>query len=185
MKTIELFDSEREVSFEEIKDHCEANEIPVPEEDSDKWWDIVNDIREWDCDDFRSDACYHFDLGLCLVKGYAGLWNGNAEGGKVMRINSANDLFFMDVDRVRVTLEDDGLVVYGYHHDGTNRYVVYQLTERGEKFIENHEDELSPRELHDRLIKAHLVKRVTKKLVFPKLFLTPWRAAQQWAALFC
>lgn len=168
MKDTELFDSDRDVSAEEIKEHCEANERPVPADGSDEWWDIVNSIREWECDDFRGDACYHFDLGRCLVRGYAGLWTGPAEGGKVMRVDRGEDLFFMDVDRVRVVLEDDGLVVYGYHHDGTNRYVVYQLTERGEKFIENHEDELSPRELHDRLIKAHLVKRVTKKMVFPK-----------------
>ena len=164
MNTIELFDSDREVSFEEIKDHCECNDIPVPEEDSDKWWDIVNDIREWDCDDFRSDACYHFDLGLCLVKGYAGLWNGNAEGGKVMRINSANDLFFMEVDRVRVTLEDDGLVVYGYHHDGTNRYVVRPLNKRGEAFIDRYGDS-GTRACHERLINGKMTKKVTRKMI--------------------
>ena len=168
-KEIEIFDSEREVSMEEIIDHCEANECEVPEEGSTAYWDIVGDFHQWECEDFRDDSLWRFKLGKCLVKGYAGLWTGPAAGGKFIEVNRGGDLFFMDVDRVRVVIDpEDGLVVYGYHHDGTNRYVIYQVTERGEKYIARHEDEYSPRELHERMLKAHLVKKVTLKDIQPE-----------------
>ena len=163
-KEIELFDSDREVTMEEIAEHCEANEWEVPEEGSERYWDIVNDFHQWDADDFREDALWSFKLGKCLVKGYAGLWNGHREGGTFMDVSKGGDLFFMDVDYLRIVLEpEDGLVLYGTHHDGTNRYVVYKVTKRGEEYIDRHEDEFSPRELHERLLKAHLVRKVTLK----------------------
>ena len=162
MKEIELFDSEREVSLDEIKDYCQNNEREVPTEGSQDYYDIVSEIQHWEAEDFQSDCALHFDLGQCLVAGYAGLWYGNAAGGKVMRIDSGADLFCMDVDRLRVVLEDDGLVLYGYHHDGTNRYVVRQLNERGKALVDKHGDEHTA-EFHNRLRK--LSRKVTKKMI--------------------
>jgi hypothetical protein len=162
MKEIELLDTDREVSFDEVKGYCANNDMEVPAEGTQDYYDIVSDIQSWDIDDFKEDAALHFDLGLCLVKGYAGLWNGPAEGGKVMRIDSGADLFFQDVDRVRVVLEGDGLVVYGYHHDGTNRYVVRQLNERGNALYSKNGDEHT-REFHERLMK--LSRKITKKMI--------------------
>lgn len=162
MKEIELFDSERSVSLDEIKDYCQNNEREVPTEGSQDYYDIVSEIQRWDTEDFQSDCALHFDLGQCLVAGYAGLWYGNAAGGKVMRIDSGADLFCMDVDRLRVVLEDDGLVLYGYHHDGTNRYVVRQLNERGKALVNKYGDEHTA-EFHSRLRK--LSRKVTKKMI--------------------
>lgn len=162
MKEIELFDSERSVSLDEIKDYCQNNEREVPTEGSQDYYDIVSEIQRWDTEDFQSDCALHFDLGQCLVAGYAGLWYGNAAGGKVMTINSGADLFCMDVDRLRVVLEDDGLVLYGYHHDGMNRYVVRQLNERGKALVDKHGDEHTA-EFHNRLRK--LSRKVTKKMI--------------------
>lgn len=163
-KEVELLDTDREVTMDEVRECCEANEWDVPAEDSDRYWEIVNDLRQWDVDDFKGDACYHFDLGLCLVKGYCGLWYGNCAAGKLMTVDSGRDLFFQDVDRVRIAIDsDDGLVVKNYHHDGTNRFVVYKVTPRGQKFIDNHDGEFSDRELHERLIAAHLVKKIRLK----------------------
>lgn len=162
MKEIELFDSDRSVSLDEIKDYCKNNEREVPTEGSQDYYNIVSEIQRWDTEDFQSDCALHFDLGQCLVAGYAGLWYGNAAGGKVMTINSGADLFCMDVDRLRVVLEDDGLVLYGYHHDGTNRYVVRQLNERGKALVDKYGDERTA-EFHSRLRK--LSRKVTKKMI--------------------
>jgi hypothetical protein len=162
MKEIELLDTDREVSFDEVKGYCVNNDMEVPAEGTQDYYDIVSEIQSWDIDDFKEDAALHFDLGQCLVAGYAGLWNGNAAGGKVMTIDSGADLFCMDVDRLRVVLEDDGLVLYGYHHDGTNRYVVRQLNERGKALVDKYGDEHTA-EFHNRLRK--LSRKVTKKMI--------------------
>lgn len=95
MKEIELLDTSREVSFDEVKGYCANNHMEVPAEGTQDYYDIVSEIQSWDIDDFKEDAALHFDLGQCLVAGYAGLWYGNAAGGKVMTINSGADLFCM------------------------------------------------------------------------------------------
>lgn len=165
MKSIVLFDSDREVTLDEIREQCESNEMEVPEQGSEAWYSLVNDFHQWDWEDFRSDAGLHFDLGLCLVTGYDGLWDGRHEGGKVLTISNGGDLVSMlsNCDQVVVSLEpDDGLVVTGHHHDGTNRRVVRQLNKRGVQVVECCGDERT-REYHARLKK--LSHRVTKKMI--------------------
>ena len=165
MKATILFDSDREVTLEEVKEHCESNGMEVPEQGSEAWYSIVNDFHQWDWDDFRVDACYKFDLGPCLITGYDGLWDGRHEGGKVQTINDGGDLVALlsNCDQVVVSLEpDDGLVVVGHHHDGTNRRVVRPLNKRGIQVVESVGDRRT-REFHDKLKK--LSHRVTKKMI--------------------
>ena len=52
-----LYDSMRDITDEEVRDFCECSECDLPEEDSDAWYKIVNDIREIDLEnDFLNVA---------------------------------------------------------------------------------------------------------------------------------
>lgn len=163
-KELVIFESDREVSMDEIREHCECNDMPVPEEDSHEYWSIVNNIREWDTEDFLCNAAgYKLNLGPCLIHGYAGLWYGHADGGKFVEINGPRDLVSLmdNCDEVKVVIDpDDGLVVYGYHHDGTNRYIVTQLTKRGIAYVDNH-GKYNTREYHNKILTT---RGLTKKV---------------------
>ena len=132
---------------------CECNEWEVPEEDTEEWWDKANIIKEGDLDCFKEGDCFR-GLGECLAVGSAGLWYGRVAGGTFLTVNKPEDLFYIvsNCDDVKVSVEpEDGLTVTGYHHDGTNTYVVRKLTEAGLKFREENEDEMSPRILHAKI----------------------------------
>lgn len=166
-EAIVLYDSSREITDEEVRDYCECSECDLPEEDSDAWYKIVNDIREIDLDDFRSDCALNFSLGKCLATGYAGLWDGRHAGGTIINVKRGGDLFQLvsNCDDVKVVLDpDDGLVVYGYHHDGTNRYQVRQINDRGLDYIYTHEEFLDRRTLHENLINGKMTRKITKKM---------------------
>ena len=162
-----LFDSSREITDEEVRVFCECSELDLPEEDSDDWYKIVNDIREIELDDFRSDCALDFSLGKCLATGYAGLWDGHHAGGTIIDVKRGSDLFQLvsNCDDCKVVIDpDDGLVVYGYHHDGENRYQVRQINDRGLDYIYAHEEFLDRRTLHENLINGKMTRKITKKM---------------------
>ena len=162
-----LLESQCEITMDEIRDHCEDNGRPVPEEGSTEYWELVGEFREWDCDDFKNDMCYSFKLGKCLVTGYAGLWDGRHAGGTIIDVNKGGDLFQLarNCDDIKVVLDpDDGLVVYGYHHDGTNRYTVRQLNKRGLNLIDG-ADDLNSQSLHERLLNGRMARKITLKMI--------------------
>lgn len=166
-KEIVLFDSMRDIEMDEIKDYCESNDREVPEENSTEYWDIVNHLREWEADDFRDNCSgMKLDLGQCLVHGYAGLWNGPSEGGILKTINGPSDLLEIaeNCDEVKVVIDpDEGLTVKGYHHDGTNTYHVYQLTDRGNAYVDKNSLFMDRRTLHHKLLGTKgMLKKVRK-----------------------
>ena len=140
---------------------------PVPAEDSDEFWDWVTDYSQREWDDFRSNFKYGPLAGtLCLVHGYFGGWQGNEDGGKVMRINTAEDLLKCiadHADRVDVWVDKDGLHISNAHHDGTDQYDVDILTEAGETWWREEREEGQDRETH-----AHLLETdgLTRKVDF-------------------
>lgn len=70
------------------------------------------------------------------IVGRLGLWNGNPVGGRII-YRHQNPLQFMgDVDRIEVTLDEDGLItILGHHHDGTHEMNLYVLTDNKLKKI--------------------------------------------------
>jgi hypothetical protein len=136
------------------EDHGEDSEVPG--DGSQEYWDWVNDMQELDFDDFKGNFPYTPLAGkLCLVHGYFGGWDGHRDGGKVMRMDSADDLFKCvagHADRVDVYLDADGLHVTNCHHDGTDHYQVEILTEAGERWWRDEGEEGQDRETHSTLL---------------------------------
>lgn len=164
-----FLDTTRIPSMDEIRELCECNEWEVPEEGSDKYWDIVNIIKEDDGDLFRGGCV---DLGWCVMQGSCGLWDGPSDCGTVAKIDDGKELLCFaytgrGIDDVRISVtKEDGLCVSAYHHDGTNHYVLRQLTPAGERYYQRWQDgeiDATVRQCHEKLFTS---KRYSKKINF-------------------
>ena len=149
-ETTYLFQSDREVTMEEIKDNCEANEVEVPEEDSTEYWEWVNTFRDWDWRDFEENLRFSKRLpGQVVITGELGLWNGRHEIIPVLADMAEDPVkFFGRFTRncggdceLEVGYDEDGLFVTVRHHDGTNRFRVLEVTDAGKRYIERDGDE--------------------------------------------
>ena len=138
------------------------------EEDSEEYWDAVNDMIDLEIEDFKTDAAFDFDLGECLVMATAGLWNGYRDGAGIRTITSGQDILnclSKDCDQCRVVLNENGLVMYGYHHDGTNVYTFYKLNNKGVEYWEKHEDDYNESKILQNLIRGKMAKKITKDMI--------------------
>ena len=140
-----LFQSDREVTMEEIKDNCEANEIEVPEEDSPEYWEWVNTFRDWDWQNFEENLKYSKRLpGQVVITGELGLWDGRHEIIPVLADMAEDPVgFFGRFTRnggteceLEVGYDEDGLFVTVRHHDGTNRFRVLEVTDAGKRYLD-------------------------------------------------
>lgn len=78
-----------------------------------------------------------------------GLWNGRAEGGKIINgLWNAISKCFEDYNHIYEYRRR--LCVDAIHHDGTNHFQIKELTPVGLDYVENH-PYMSDRELHQRL----------------------------------
>lgn len=139
-----LYESDREVTMDEITEHCEANERDVPEENSSEYWDIVHDFHEWDWEDFEGNIkCSKILPGQCVITGTLGLWDGRHEIIPVM-MDMAEDpiAFFGRFTRncgdfeMEIGYDEEGLFVRVSHHDGTNRFRVLEVTDAGQRYLD-------------------------------------------------
>lgn len=152
-------------TLEDVRDWKEDDSI---EEDSEEYWDAVNDMIDLEIEDFKTDAAFDFDLGECLVMATAGLWNGYRDGAGIRTITSGQDILnclSKDCDKCRVVLNENGLVMYGYHHDGTNVYTFYKLNNNGVEYWEKHEDDYNESKILQNLIRGKMVKKITKDMI--------------------
>lgn len=141
-----LYESDRDVSMDEIQEFCDLNEMEVPVENSSEYWDIVATIREPEWGDFMDNLKYSkvFPKKVVIV-GSDGLWDGRHE--IVPTVCDTTDLrkfwdkFIPNCDcEVRIGYDTDGLYVQVPHHDGTNCYNIRELTEKGQKYVDKCED---------------------------------------------
>lgn len=146
-----IYESDREITMEEIRENCEANDWPVPEEDSREYWDEVTHIREWDWESFEDGLKYTRQFpGNVLVTGHCGLWDGPRGTCCPVRVDDVVKFFRQFVPNTacyefRVGYDGDGLFVEVPHHDGTNFHHVREITPEGLKYLEQcEEDDCDP-----------------------------------------
>ena len=138
-----IFESERDVSNEEIAEHCEANEMEVPEEGSEGYWEIVNFLREIDWESFIGNlSCSRKLPEKAVITGALGLWNGpHRIVPKIADLAGDPKGFFqkfaLEGDfSMEVGYDNDGLFVRVHHHDGSNCFRVLEVTGAGERYLE-------------------------------------------------
>lgn len=96
-----------------------------------------------------------------LGTGYFMAWNGKQEGGIIVYNTSLWEMItrmclFETEDGPRVFIRDDGIIIIEEtHHDSPvvpSHYEIRVITHKGKQLINEEEDELSKRELHQLLL---------------------------------
>lgn len=126
-------------SYERYLEDCEANGIEPKDEMSYKYCEEwISSCEQWDYYEFFDNLAY----GKAYKEFYGieynlGLWNGNREGFVLKTFSNIVDAIkyalqsSRDYQDYKVTFEDGMIVVYCYHHDGTNTFKVRQLSKVG------------------------------------------------------
>lgn len=88
-------------------------------------------------------------------------WNGYYAGGNVIKGMMTVVSRCME-DYYELYHEGKKLFMSATHHDGTNSFKIKELTKEGERYFENHEHDMSDRELHAKLFNdSHLSRHPT------------------------
>lgn len=143
-------------NLQEYKDWAEINCITIPTRQDELEAAIIDFLEQnaqWDLDDLIWEINHQEKkegVKEYVVKANLGLWNGRAEGGKV--ISGLRRVFQMtSEDYTKIYIKNKRLHVEAVHHDGTNYYDIKQLTERGENYYENHKYDKTDREMIETL----------------------------------
>ena len=128
-----------------------------------KGWSSIEDVPESevfaemnaeetvDWEDFMASFEEFIGNNKFLIRGTVERWDGPAEGGFIFDTFSELSQAWTDCNYVKVWDENGHLYIECSHHNGSNSYEVRQLTERGEDYVSEHEYDMYPRELHDKL----------------------------------
>ena len=135
-------DTQRDIPYSEYVENCEANDREPEEENSNAYWNYVNDTLQIEHDDFKDNMKY-CKLFPMVAVGYDDLWNGKFRGGKVLK--NVDDLLglFCKCDNIKIWQDKDGFHINGYHHDGTNSADIRILNKRGKDWLNKNENEVS------------------------------------------
>lgn len=126
--------------YENYVDWCKENEQEPKGKDSEDYWQWVSDQAEIDYDNFFDNLHYaKAEKGFYMITFDLGLWNGHRKGyvenvytsmteAIKAALNSSRDYW-----DYKVAFENGNVVVYGYHHDGTNIMTISQLSKHGER----------------------------------------------------
>lgn len=137
---------DREAMFREFEDaYCyEPDEAELDT--------FIDEENARNLDDERYNVEYYekeHGVKTYVILADLGLWNGRAEGGKIIRgLWNAISKCFEDYNHIYEYRRR--LCVDAVHHDGTNHFQIKELTPVGLDYVENH-PYMSDRELHQRL----------------------------------
>lgn len=143
--------------YTDYVDFCEVNEITPEPENSDDYWNWVSEERQRNVDDFLLNLQYaKINDEPVMITGSLGLWNGTreiypmlVEGSdyekgnngewkyKNPAIKKAVEKCMNGMDDVKVEYANGEIVVYGYHHDGTNIFTINKLSKKGINVVLN------------------------------------------------
>lgn len=96
-----------------------------------------------------------------VVQAKLGLWNGVHEGGKVV-FGMERLISLCMEDYTIISMEGRKMRISATHHDGNNQFYIKELTKEGENYYERHKNELSDREMVEKLFNdRHKSRHVT------------------------
>lgn len=137
-----------------------VNGIDRPSEE--KVWDEMSYLSaEWWCDTVFDLTCF-FDGAIWIMVGTVGRWNGNFAAGTVF--DSFAEMFketIKDCDYWKIWDENGHLFFQCSHHDGTNCYEIKRVTQKGEIYLENWEnnwnDKRSEKYIHKKIMEKYSI----------------------------
>lgn len=122
--------------------------------------DTLND-EDWELEKERLKEFFLDYTGKWIIAGYFGRWNGSNYSAMVF--DTFEDFFYKamkDCMYWKFWDENGHLYFQCSHNDATNWFEIKQITERGEKYLDNWEygswnDKRTERDIHDRIIKVY------------------------------
>lgn len=151
-KIIWSYDTSNWDRNESIEVYREIYDCEPDEEGLDKF---IDDANYRNLEDEEDNVSYYerkHGYKHYVVLADLGLWNGRADGGKIIRglWKSISECF---EDYNEIYQEGKRLKVTAIHHDGTNYFQIRELTDRGYEYWQNHQYDMSDREMHQKLFK--------------------------------
>lgn len=128
-------------TYENYVEYCKETEQEAGEKDSQDYWDWVCWMTELDYDDFFDNLKFSKEEkggGHYIITADLGRWNGRRSGYKKEIFDSISKaikcaLNCSDYLDYKVAFENGVVVVYGYHHDGTDIMYIRKLSKHGER----------------------------------------------------
>ena len=134
-----------EEEIREFLTYDEENEDPSEDDCWEAWRSQCED--EWDEVSYEAKM----EEGIFIIVGTLGLWNGNFRGSCLVKGNLLDAFSKCLEDYNRIYMYNKQLHVDATHHDGINEFIIKKLTERGEKYLEEHEWEYDDAKMNRRL----------------------------------
>jgi hypothetical protein len=137
-----LYDSTREVEYEEYFDYCFVNDIEPMGEESEDYYDYVVKVRDWEWDDFLCNIVYsEVNEYEWLITGTVGTWRGEFDVYPTIE-PSLEHAIISCIGRgdCEAIIEKCGntISVEIIHHDGRNHFSLVALTEDGADRFRRH-----------------------------------------------
>lgn len=135
-----LTGTDNSYKYEYYVEWCKENEMEPQGENSDDYWNWVSESSQIDYDDFFDNLKFaKAEEGHYMITFNLGLWNGHKIGYVEKIYDSLSEAIkdalnsSRDYWDYKVTFENGDVVVYGYHHDGTNIMTIKRLSKHGER----------------------------------------------------
>ena len=129
-----LLDTTERLSYSDYVEFCKMVDLPVCSEDSNDYFNYLDDSRADENEAFLDNCEEEKQCNVpVVITGSLGLWNGNPEIIPVRRetVVDAIHRCLWKCDDIRVEYGNGIIYLSGYHHDGTNSFMIRPLTEKG------------------------------------------------------
>jgi hypothetical protein len=152
-KTITLIDTYNNegLTYADYVEECEMNEITPADEKSQEYYYWLSETVQSYTEDFFTNLRYmHDNETPVIVSGTLGLWDGvrqiypvvfestdyeQRSNGKWAYKNpallNAIEKCISGMDDFKVELVEGEIIVHGYHHDGTNTFIINKISKKG------------------------------------------------------
>ncbi len=145
----ERFDDTQEFLFElyaEDKGWQTKNDIPEK-----LVWDEMNFQLETEYGDFTQELDRFLNGGVFLIQGVCGRWDGPCACGRFVRNYEDIRSGIEHLDHIKFFEVNGHFYIEGSHHDGSDKYELKQLTDKGIAIAERHWF-AHDRELHNKIM---------------------------------
>ena len=142
-KQITIFTTDcLQYTYDDYKEYCEdclgMEENEIPEENSQKFWDWVNDCSLNDWNDFETNIKHcTINYDTFAVWGVLGLWDGKHRICPEPQISEGiwdtiQKMIGRSIDDIDLIYdkEEKCLIFKAHHHDGTNVFVIKRCTSK-------------------------------------------------------
>lgn len=138
-----LYDSMREISYDEYVEYCKENDIEQQGQDSEEYYDFVSEQRNLEFEYLYYNSESNSDY--WIITGSVGLWCGRRGIMPTMVYGLWESISkcLGRCDDLKVVKRGNVIEVVAYHHDGRNHFEIRALTELGQERYERHDGEIS------------------------------------------